>query len=154
MMPKGTMMDEKDYDRYRSLFGENPERWPMPQRQEARAFLAGQSDDPTSPTLDQSILSAALLPTDEAALARSVLSRINAPRPVSWLERLANGMMPKPMLTAFSVLMVSVSLASYNLPIGASGAADLQMVGILLGDVSGVFTNIDAPITPDFWGIE
>jgi hypothetical protein len=154
MMPKGTTMNEKDYDQYRSLFGENPDHWPMPQRQEARAFLGGQPDDPALQTLDQTILNAALLPTDEAAIARSVLSRINAPQPVGWFERLSNGVMPKPMLAAFSMLMVSVSVAGYNLPIGASGAADLQMVGILLGDVAGVFTNIDAPITPNFWGIE
>jgi hypothetical protein len=151
MTLKGTIMTENDFNRYRSLFGENPDLWPVPQRQEARAFLAAQHDGTAPRTLDQSIFDAALLPTDEAALARVVLARINAPRPVGWLERLANGMMPKPMLAAFSVLMVSVSVAGYSLPIGASGAADLQMVGILLGDVSGVFTNIDVPITPGFW---
>jgi len=71
-------MTEQEFERLKKRFGEDVATWPAPHRQEAQAFhtTADQTADGDA-ALDRLILEAAGAGTDEIALTRKVLARIN-----------------------------------------------------------------------------
>ena len=109
-------MTEQEFERLKKRFGADVAAWPAPHRQEAQAFLAdataGQATDEDA-ALDRLILDAAATGTDEIALTRKVLARINEER--------------RPGLRSGGLLGL------WSMPAAASGFAALLLVAAIGG---------------------
>ncbi|WP_292626094.1 hypothetical protein [Mesorhizobium sp.] len=72
-------MTRDELERNKRRFGDDVDAWPAPFRQEARAFVAGETgrSPQDDPELDRLVLEAAQMDSDEQALARKVLARID-----------------------------------------------------------------------------
>lgn len=105
-------MTEQEFERLKKRFGADVAAWPAPYRQEAQAFLAEQTADADA-ALDRLILDAAATGTDEIALTRKVLARINGQR--------------KPGLLSGGLLGL------WSMPAAASGFAALLLVAAIGG---------------------
>jgi hypothetical protein len=78
-------MTKDEFNRLRGRFGEDVATWPAPYRQEAALSPVKPNDEVImdDDALDQLILEAVLVPTDERTLTRKVLSRIGqTPQPI------------------------------------------------------------------------
>jgi hypothetical protein len=94
-------MRRDEFERNKRRFGDDVDAWPAPFRQQALAFMAGATDrspqDDPDRALDRLVLDAVLMDSDEQALARKVLARIDVGRarpsflPDSELLALASG---------------------------------------------------------------
>ena len=77
-------MRRDEFERNKRRFGDDVDAWPAPFRQQALAFMAGATDrspqDDPDRALDRLVLDAVLMDSDEQALARKVLARIDAGR--------------------------------------------------------------------------
>lgn len=108
-------MTEQEFERLKKRFGADVAAWPAPYRQEAQAFLAEQTANADA-ALDRLILDAAATGTDEIALTRKVLARINEER--------------RPGLRSGGLLGL------WSMPAAASGFAALLMVAAVGGYVA------------------
>ena len=121
-------MDDKTRARGRALFGDDPGQWPEPWRSEA----TGPEDaDP----LERLILTASLLPTDEAALSRQVLSRLSGQpsrrRGAAWLPGWSG---PGYAVAGFAALLVLTPVTIAKFPVGPLSATEALLVGFSTGD--------------------
>lgn len=108
-------MTRDEFERNKRRFGNDVDAWPAPFRQEARAFLAADrspQDDPDG-ALDRLVLEAALTDSDEQALARKVLARIDAGRARSpFLPGFL--LAPAGLAACAAAVLIAVALAGYQ----------------------------------------
>lgn len=140
-------MTEEDLERLKRRFGPDIAAWPPPHRQEAQLFLAGGSSafaHDSDAYLDRLVVEAAFMETDEAALARKVLARLNQGRraallfhalPSSW--RLAAG--------APCVLALVVAAGISGFVAGGAGGLDDALLSFAIGDPGPIANELLGP---------
>ncbi len=140
-------MTGDEFDHLRRRFGSDVDTWPAPYRQEAQLFLVegGNASGRDSDThLDRLVLEAALMETDEAALTRKVLARLNRKRwpafllhslPLSW--RLA--------ATAAGVLAVIVAAGIGGFAVAGAGRLDDALLSFAIGDPGIIAEDLFSP---------
>ncbi len=129
-------MTQEDFERLRRRFGTDVARWPAPHRREGQRFLGAAGEPPTDAdgALDDMVLEAAAAETDEVALARNVLARIDAGRrPVlsagfrwAWTMPVA--------ASGFAVLLVAAALGGYVAAGDSTDGLDDALLAFALGD--------------------
>jgi len=133
-------MTEQEFERLKKRFGADVAAWPAPHRQEARAFLADATAGDTTDAdaaLDRLILDAAATGTDEIALTRKVLARINEERKPGLLSGGLVGLLSMPAAASgFAALLLIAALGGY-LAAGdgpAMDGMDDALLAFALGD--------------------
>lgn len=145
-------MTEQEFARLKQRFGADVAAWPAPHRQEAQAFLAAAMADKTTDedaALDRLILDAAETRTDEIAMTRKVLARINEERRPGLRSGGLLGLLSMPAAASgFAVLLLVSAIGGYvaagDGP-GMDGMDDALLAfalgdggaGDLLGDLGG-----------------
>jgi len=145
-------MTEQEFERLKKRFGADVAAWPAPYRQEAHAFLADATDGPATDAdtaLDRLILDAAATGTDEIALTRKVLARINEERRPRPLSGGLLGLLSMPAAASgFAALLLVAAIGGYLVAgdgPGVDGMDDALLAfalgdggaGDLLGDLGG-----------------
>ena len=112
-------MTRDEFERNKRRFGDDVGAWPAPFRQEARTFVTGETDrspqDDPDRALDRLVLEAALMASDEQALTRKVLARIDASRRSMWSSFLPRFLLePAGLAACAAAMLVAMTLAGYQ----------------------------------------
>jgi hypothetical protein len=136
-------MTRDEFEQARRRFGADIAAWPAPYRQQGLDFLAldlpdgeRRADSTDDKALDRLVLESALMETDEQALARKVLARIDAPRRgpsfASW-SRLS----PAAMAAGIVAVLAAATAAGYSLaPDDGSLETDLLVFAVGAPDLA------------------
>ncbi|MBX3581797.1 MAG: hypothetical protein KF810_07885 [Rhizobiaceae bacterium] len=127
-------MTEQEFEQLRRRFGANVSLWPAPYRQEALHFLArteGLDDDAAQ---DRLILQATRAETDEVALARKVLARINDNGRHGLLAGLSQSWSMPVASSAFAALLLLAAVGGYIAASNATDGLDDALLAFALGD--------------------
>ncbi|TGQ30835.1 hypothetical protein [Mesorhizobium sp. M00.F.Ca.ET.216.01.1.1] len=136
-------MTRDEFERNKRRFGDDVDVWPAPFRQQALAFMAGETgasesaadaspQDDADRALDRLVLEAALVDSDEQALARKVLARIDAGRArPSFLPRFL--LAPAGLAVCAAALLVAVTLAGYQLARLQDDLPDSELLALASG---------------------
>lgn len=133
-------MTPDEFERNMRRFGDDIDAWPAPFRQEALASMAGETradgllhDDPDR-ALDHLVLEAALVDSDEQALARKVLARIDAGRSStrpSFLPGFLVG--PAGLAACAAAFLVAATLAGYQVARLQNDLPDSELLALASG---------------------
>lgn len=129
-------MTRDEFERNKRRFGDAIDAWPAPFRQQAQAFVAGETDrspqDDPDRTLDRLVLEAALMDGDEHALARKVLARIDAGRArPSFLPGFLLG--PAGLTACAAAFLVAATLAGYQVARLQDDLPDSELLALASG---------------------
>jgi len=135
-------MTRDEFERNKRRFGDNVDAWPAPFRQEALfrqeelAFVAGETDrsrrDDPDRVLDRLVLDAALMDSDEQALARKVLARLDAGRArPSFLPGFLLG--PAGLAACAAAFLVAATLAGYQVARLQDDLPDSELLALASG---------------------
>jgi hypothetical protein len=128
-------MTEQEFERLQRRFGADVSAWPAPWRQEAFAYLGGADAADVDDALDRLVLDAARDETEEVALARTVLARINSERKPGLLS----GALPRTWTmpaaaSGFAVLLLVAAVGGYLAAGDAPEGLDDALLAFALGD--------------------
>lgn len=127
-------MTDQEFERLQRRFGADVSAWPAPYRQEGLSYLARDADAAADAALDAMILAAAAAPTDEQALTRNVLARIDSSH-----RRLPTGtgiwrMWTMPAAaSAFAAMLVVATIAGYAVAESGANPDDDALLAYALG---------------------
>ncbi|AZO67275.1 MULTISPECIES: hypothetical protein [unclassified Mesorhizobium] len=127
-------MTRDEFERNKHRFGDDFDVWPAPFRQEALAFVAGDTDrsPQDDPELDRLVLEAALMDSDEQALARKVLARIDAGQArLSFLPGFL--LAPAGLVACAAAFLVAATLAGYQLARLQDDLQDSELLALASG---------------------
>jgi hypothetical protein len=129
-------MTRDEFERNKRRFGDDVVAWPAPFRQEALAFMAGETDrspqDDPDRALDRLVLEAALMDSDEQALARKVLARIDAGRArSSFLPGFL--LAPAGLAACAAAFLVAATLAGYQVARLQDDLPDSELLALASG---------------------
>ncbi|SMH54824.1 hypothetical protein [Mesorhizobium australicum] len=140
-------MTEEEFESLKRRFGDDIAAWPAPYRQEAHLFLArepGEADIGSDARLDRIVLESALAETDEQAIARKVLARIDR-GPVFRFPL----MMPSWRLPAaaagFAIVLVAAGIAGYSAAGSDLWQIDRALLALATGEPAVTDIEIDWP---------
>jgi hypothetical protein len=127
-------MTREEFEEAQRRFGADVGAWPAPHRQQGLDLLAGErrADSADDKALDRIVLDAALMETDEQALTRKVLARIDAPRRDPLL---ASWSWPSPAAMAAGIVAVlaAATAAGYSLAPNDDGSLDTDLLVFAVG---------------------
>ena len=127
-------MTDQEFERLQRRFGADVSAWPAPYRQEGLSYLARDADAAADAALDAMILAAAAALTDEQALTRNVLARIDSSH-----RRLPTGtgiwrMWTMPAAaSAFAAMLVVATIAGYAVAESGANPDDDALLAYALG---------------------
>ena len=127
-------MTDQEFERLQRRFGADVSAWPAPYRQEGLSYLARDADAAADAALAAMILAAAAAPTDEQALTRNVLARIDSSH-----RRLPTGtgiwrMWTMPAAaSAFAAMLVVATIAGYAVAESGANPDDDALLAYALG---------------------
>jgi hypothetical protein len=129
-------MTRDEFERNKRRFGDDFDVWPAPFRQAALAFVAGDTDpspqDDPDRALDRLVLEAALMDSDEQALARKVLARIDAGQArSSFLPGFL--LAPAGLVACAAAFLVTATLAGYQLARLQDDLQDSELLALASG---------------------
>ena len=150
-MEKDTNLTEGELEHLKRRFGDDISCWPAPHRKEAQISLsrsdAAAFDDEDH--LENLVLKAAVMETDEDALTRCVLHRVNSRRsvgmgPIYWLPLLR----PATLAVSVTGLLVAAGVCGYLA--GDAGRADDLLLALASGDtaLAGLYGPLDETSLP------
>ena len=129
-------MTGQEFERLQRRFGEDVSAWPAPYRQEGLRFLAGDEEAvDADDALDKLVLEAARTGTDEVALTRQVLAKINGERrPANRLAELRwIWATPAAAASGFAALLLLAAVAGYAAADRGLDATDDALMALALG---------------------
>ncbi|CAH2406487.1 hypothetical protein [Mesorhizobium ventifaucium] len=131
-------MTRDEFERNKRRFGDDVDAWPAPFRQEARAFVTGETDrspqDDPDRALDRLVLEAALMASDEEALTRKVLARIDASRRSTWSSFLPRFLLePAGLAACAAAMLVAMTLAGYQVARLQDDLPDSELLALASG---------------------
>lgn len=142
-------MTGKKFERLKRRFGDDIDAWPAPFRQEARMVLAPereQADMDGDASIDRLVLEAALAGTDEQAIARKVLARIERERqPLFRLSSLAQSWRLSGAAAGFAVVLVAAGIAGYSVAGADLARIDRALLALATGEPAVTDFEIDWP---------
>lgn len=127
-------MTRDELERNKRRFGDDVDAWPAPFRQEARAFVAGETDrsPQDDPEFDRLVLEAAQMDSDEQALARKVLARIDTGQVrLSFLSGFL--LAPAGLVACAAAFLVAATLAGYQLARLQDDLQDSELLALASG---------------------
>jgi len=129
-------MTDQEFERLQRRFGADVSAWPAPYRQAGLPHLARDAHAAADgdAALDAMILAAAAAPTDEQALTRNVLARIDSShrRLPTWTGIWRMWTMPAA-ASAFAAILVVATIAGYAVAESGANPDDDALLAYALG---------------------
>ncbi|MBZ9672591.1 hypothetical protein FJ970_26245 [Mesorhizobium sp. B2-1-8] len=125
-------MTREEFEKNRRRFGDDIDAWPAPLRGPALAFMALDGDAGADAALDRLVRQAALVESDDDALAREVMARIQrgAVRPSLLLRFLVA---PAGLAACTAAVLVAATVAGYQVARLQDQPQDSELLALAAG---------------------
>ncbi|PBB24225.1 MULTISPECIES: hypothetical protein [unclassified Mesorhizobium] len=125
-------MTREEFENNRRRFGDDIDAWPASLKGPALAFMALEGDAGADAALDRLVRQAALVESDDRALARNVMARIDRPaRRPSLLPRVL--VAPAGLAACTAAVLVAATVAGYQVARLQDQSQDSELLALAAG---------------------